>query len=483
MMSSAPAARAVIKARIEKRIEELGPLGGSNSNLQSMHKDKDEITESVAGPGTLLAKSQFGLRNGVTDTEENVEKGARLAKFLRVMPSAELAAKMTLGEETTATNRTVSDSCLFATENKDKRFVSASFRPLPPLPTPVNFDAEAMVDKAYRRASQILTDSQPGTDAQADHKEDEDGENDEADTTQYVSFVERDEETNEYGDSTICNGEDETDISTLTLGNCADDYDPFVDHDHQEISGVTVRRSICAERPLPPVPSKSLQRHTMPSPGDGLSRLLVAPRGMQNMAQSDGQVERSSPIPHRDAPNPPSPLTQFADFDFRLEYKRGEKGYTGRMGLKGSGDDFNKDWKLEQPTRNYSKDDTATGDLWENKHGYGYSGLKRYLLKMKAEHDEKVKQGSLSKHSGGESINFSSPRPNKESTIWSRRWVRNVGRALPAPILKSPAGAGKTNVDVIIKKLGGETQIFLKSARQEKYNEIPWDRTMIGCAL
>ena len=315
------------------------------------------------------------------------------------------------------------------------------------------------------------------------------------------------------------NGEDDYE-STL---NTQDDNsvlasDPFMGDDRRETRASLVGPS---ERPLPPIPSDAPRRHSMPSVEDehelGFSTkslqywkdLDVSPPEQHSptrprLAQTAPTAPVapappvvSNPIAAFDfeftiAPAPPAvvdPLSLF-DFGFGQEYSRGERGYNGRMAQKGAGNDFTHDWKFEHQTRDYSKDKTATGDLWENKHGFAYAGLKRHLQKQgemrKQKQDEEMKQNeegrgsSPNKGFSGDSFSYSSPRPNKESSIWARRWVKKAGMPLPEPMLYISAGTGEVGVD---QKSVADPETIKKNREKEMYDGTPWDRTMIGCAL
>lgn len=519
MRHSSPsrAAHAVIKSRIAKRIAELGPLGEVKSSPASMLYRKDkETTADVVGADNMLTLAEFAKE------EVAIASGSVAASPKLLAPSVTALKKRLVANA----QRAVSEdhAHLLTISHKEERAISASFRPLPPLPTPVNFDG--LADKIYRSASQNSIDGPLSAAAHNEHKAGENAEDTEADATnkenenenvpisridfsetpsrttsntqqgkedevtsrgakKHVHFGEKNTETNEHNDSVVY---EDSDISTLDLGDSADNYDPFVDDIQQQMAALSLRSTSGAERPLPPIPTtKSAKRHSVPSPHDGLERLIFSSRSMHNFAQPDEQPAQHSPTPQRQTRKLPCTVAKFAAFDFHLGYDRGKIGYIGRIGQKGSGDDFNHDWKLEYGFLDYSKDETATGDLWENKHGFGYAGLKRHLNKLnderKADGKKNPSKESPGKNSAGKSVHFSSPRPNKESTIWSRRWSRNDGFPISAPVLKGLNGAGKTDVESIVKMQSGETHVILASARKEKYEDVPWDRTMIGCAL
>lgn len=526
MKHSSPsrAAHANIKSEIAKRIAVLGPLGEVRSSPASMlYRNDEKTTATVVGADRMLTLADF-TEDGVTIAESRtIGSVAALDWELKLLPPAVIALKQRLaGHAQRAASET--HPHLLTIGHKEERAVSASFRPLPPLPTPINFAGFA--NKAYRRASHSAIDVQLSTDAQNEQRAGESAENFGADVAHkttskedvssicidlagtpprknaiytqqgtedewlrphdenHVHFAEKNRVTNEHDDFMVC---EDSDISTLNLDNSVDDSDPFVDDIQQQMAALSLRHASGLKRPLPPIPIGSTRRNSMPSPQEVLERLVFSSRSLHNFAQPDELPAKHSPTPQRQTPKLPSIIAEFAAFDFHLGYDRGKIGYIGRMGQKGSGADFNHDWKLEYRSRDYSKDETATGDLWENKHGFGYAGLKRHLNKLTDTRNTNTKQSQItkspSKSLSGDGINFSSPRPNKELTIRSRRWCRNVGFPLPEPVLKDLNGAGKTNVDSIVKKNGGETQILLQSARKEKYEDVPWDKTMIGCAL
>ena len=571
MKHSSPSrvAHAVIKSRIAKRIAELGPLGEARSSPSSMRQDKAKnIVESAARAKTtetnrLLSIADFDKEEVVVEdkvvvAETTAEKviAAAAVPPLTAPPPAVTAPKKRLDGQV-AGHRTVSEAHWVATVHHDQRATSASLRPLPPLPTPVNF--EGFAEKTFRRASassQLPVEPYHGSSFSCGQRNEDDDnveaivqanleKGEKANSTEFAGtspnintfetpfdsppfgtpelqkirfagsvgqkhfhFLAGDIEAIEH-DSTLLEGED-SDISTLNLDDSADNDDPFLDSITQQMATLSV--SPRDERPLPPIPVTRSKRNSMPSTVDGLGKFIetaISARraaqheglhkrimssrriSMQNFAPPADQPIQSSPTPDK-RPKIPSTQEAFAAFDFHLEHERGKIGYIGRMGQKGSGDDFNRDWKIDYTSRDYAKDETATGDLWENKHGFGYAGLKRYLNKLNEDRKKKDAEALSSKslfESGvptkimarDESVNFSSPRANKESTIWARRWSRNVGIPIPGPVLNSKGL--KTDIDAIVRKEGSETQIILKTARKEKYKDVPWDRTMIGCAL
>lgn len=502
----------IAKERVARRIEALGPLpASSTSDLYIEGNDNNKSTETVYDLAGALQELEPGSGDGVTIFDNRAERS--IGQTAKERFGSFVAAAMSTKGYPTATSRAVSGSGMLGAGHEGYRSVSESLRPLPPLPTPVNFDSNAMADKAYANSfhGSILNDFQSVAITTAEDERYEERE-------VYGTPPMRDDD----GQSFTFNEEDDFE-STL---NTQDDNsvlasDPFIGDDRREKRASLVGPS---ERPLPPIPSDATRHNSMLSAEDehelGFStrslqywKDLDIPPPMQHSPTRPRQAPAppiapapsvvSNPLATFDfrlpiAPSPPTavdPLSLF-DFGFEQEYSRGERGYTGRMGQKGAGDDFTHDWRFEHPSRNYSQDETATGDLWENKHGFGYAGLKRHLQKQAemrkqkrdqeskqnkaGKEDENSKKGSPNKRFSGDSFSYSSPRPNKESSIWARRWVRKAKMPLPEPMLYNVAGTGEVGAD---QKSVADSTTIVKSAKKEAYDGIPWDRTMIGCAL
>lgn len=517
----------ITKERVARRIEALGQLPASSTSDLHTSTNDNKSTETVYDLAEALQELEPGFGDGITTFDNHAERsiGQTTMEKLGFFVSAAISIK----GYPTATSRAVSSSGMLGAGHEGYRSVSESLRPLPPLPTPVNFDANAMAAKAYANSfhGSIQEDFQSLAITTAEGRNYEERE-------VYGTPPMRDD----YEQSFTFTGEDDYE-STL---NTQDDNsllasDPFTGDDRRE-TRVSLGPS---ERPLPPIPSDATRRHSMLSAEDE-HELGFSTRSLQFWKELDiPPPEQHSPTRPRQAPiaptapavpapqtaqAPPATVNPLAAFDFGFpiapalltaptaptavdplslfdfgfgeEYSRGESGYVGRMGQKGAGDDFNHDWKFEHPARDYSQDETATGDLWENKHGFGYAGLKRHLQKQaeirkqkqdedmkqneasKEEQDENGKKGSANMRFSGENFSYSSPRPNKESSIWARRWVKKAGMPLPKPMLYVAAGTEGVGAD---QKSVADPETIVKNVKKEMYDGTPWDRTMTGCAL
>lgn len=511
-----------IKERVARKIEALGPLPpSSTSDLHTEGNDNDKFTDTVYDFREALQELEPDSGDEATTPNNHIKRSISQTTKERLGPF--VAAEISLKGYPTANSRAVSGSGMLGAGQEGYRSVSESLRPSPPLPTPVNFDANAMADKAYENSfhGSFQEDSQ----SLATTAEDRNYEEHEV----YGTPPMHDDDEQSF----IFNGEDDYESTLSTQdNNSVLASDPFLGDDRREMRASLAGPS---ERPLPPIPADATRRHSIPSAEDehelGFStkslqywKDLDIPPPLQHSPTRPRQAPAvpSPPTtpPPSVVPTPPAAVNRLAAFDFNFiapaaptpptvvdplslfdfgfekEYSRGGSGYVGRMGQKGAGDDFNHEWKFEHSTRDYIQDETATGDLWENKHGFGYAGLKRHLQKQaemrKQKENEESKQDesgkenkngkkrSPNKRFSGESFSYSSPRPNKESSIWARRCVKKEGFPMPAPMLYVAAGTGEVGVD---QKGVADPKTIVKNAKKETYDGIPWDRTMIGCAL
>ena len=511
-----------MKEKVARRIDALGTLPpSSTSDLHPEANDNNNSTETVYDFREALQELEPDSCDATTVLDDRADRSIRQNAKKKLEPFV-AAAMSTKGGYPAANYRAVSGSGMLGTGHEGYRSVSESLRPLPPLPTPFNFNANAMAEKAYANSfhGSIQDEFQSLAITTAENKNYEEHE-------VYGTPLMRD-----YDEQSFTFNEEDDYESTL---NTQDDNsvlasDPFMGDDRHETRPSLATAS---ERPLPPIPSDAAGRHSMPSAEDehelGFSTKslqywkdldipppeqhsptrsrrastipivptvsapppAIASPATLNLVAPIAAIAPTAPAPQT-APTPSTgvdPLSSF-DFEFEQEYSRDESGYVGRMGQKGAGHDFNHDWRFEHPPRDYSQDETATGDLWENKHGFGYAGLKRHLWKQAEwrkqkenearEQSENRKKSSLNKRFSGGNFSYSSPRPNKQSSVWARRWAKREGFPIPAPMLYVAAGTGEVGAD---QKSAADPEIIVQIAKKETYGGTPWHRTMNGCAL
>ena len=245
-----------MKERVTRRIEALGPLPpSSTSDLHTEANDNSKSTETVYDFREALQELEPDSGDETIALDNRADRS--ISQTTKEKLGSFVAAAMSIKGYPTANSRAVSGSGILGAGHEGYRSVSESLRPLPPLPTPVNFDANAMADKAYASSfhGSIQDEFQSLAITTAEDKNYEDRE-------VYGTPPMRDDDEQSF----TFNGEDDYE-STL---NTQDDNsvlasDPFMGDDLRE---TRPSLSTASERPLPPIPSDATGRHYMPSGED-----------------------------------------------------------------------------------------------------------------------------------------------------------------------------------------------------------------------